>query len=203
MNKRHIIEEAMKLFMLQGVKNTTMDDIAKHLGMSKRTIYENFRDKNELLSEGMDQMHNKHVQEIEQLLSETENVLEVLLLDLKQKKEQYHTRKLKVMIEMKRYYSAIYQEHFRKSEDEKMKRLSELFETGIKQGVFREGINPKTSAFLFSEQARLLFTEQLDKWDVEAQKFDFSCIQIFEDLFMNFLRGISTPKGLEIIERSK
>ena len=49
MIKQRIIEEASELFAKMGIKRLTMGDLAKHLGVSKRTIYENFKDKEELL----------------------------------------------------------------------------------------------------------------------------------------------------------
>ncbi|RZL39733.1 MAG: TetR/AcrR family transcriptional regulator, partial [Pedobacter sp.] len=48
--KDYIITEADKLFCQYGFKSVTMDDIAKHLGVSKKTIYQNFKDKNELIN---------------------------------------------------------------------------------------------------------------------------------------------------------
>ncbi|MDR2563542.1 MAG: TetR/AcrR family transcriptional regulator [Prevotellaceae bacterium] len=199
MNKQHIVDEAMKLFLLQGVKSTTMDDIAKHLGISKRTIYENFKDKSDLLNEGINMMHGSEMEESENLRKQTDNVMEAMLLNIKRKREQFSRRKMRMLLDIKRYYPAVYAEHANRDAEIGLAKLSELFETGIRQGVFREDINPKTTAFLFSEQARLLFTEQAEKWEIETEKFDFSGVQVFEDLFMNFLRGIATPKGLEII----
>lgn len=199
MNKQHIVDEAMKLFILQGVKSTTMDDIAKHLGISKRTIYENFKDKSDLLSEGIQMIHSKEMEESANLLTETDNVMEAMLLNIKKKRELFSRRKMRMLLDIKRYYPAVYAGNVNNWAEYGLAKMSELFETGIKQGVFREDINPKTTAFIFSEQARLLFTEQGEKWEIETEKFDFSGIQVFEDLFMNFLRGIATPKGLEII----
>src|ERR1035437_8261173 len=49
--KEHILKSAEELFFHYGVKSVTMDDIASHLGMSKKTIYNFFKDKDELLSE--------------------------------------------------------------------------------------------------------------------------------------------------------
>ena len=48
--KEYLIDEADKLFCQYGFKSVTMDDIAKHLGMSKKTIYQHFKDKNELVN---------------------------------------------------------------------------------------------------------------------------------------------------------
>ena len=48
--KEYIVEEADKLFCQYGFKSVTMDDIAKHLGISKKTIYQHFSDKNELVN---------------------------------------------------------------------------------------------------------------------------------------------------------
>ena len=60
MIKQRIIEEASKLFAKSGVKRVKMGDLAKHLGISKRTIYENFEDKEELLIACIDNLNEKN-----------------------------------------------------------------------------------------------------------------------------------------------
>ena len=49
MTRQRIIAEASALFAKSGIKRLTMDDLAKHIGISKRTIYEHFKNKEELL----------------------------------------------------------------------------------------------------------------------------------------------------------
>lgn len=184
--------------MSQGVKATTMDDIAKYLGISKRTIYEHFTDKTDLLQNVFDFFYNKNLEEEKAVFEESENVLEALLNLIKIRKSSVNIKMVRTALELKRYYPNMFYNGMNKTE--KLKKLEETFEQGIKEGVFRKDLNPKTSAFLFSEQARILFTEQFERIDF-VDNIDISALQIIEDLFINFLRGISTPKGVDLIEK--
>jgi len=202
MSKKRIIDEAAQLFVMYGVKATTMDDIAKHMGISKRTIYEHFKDKTDLIETVIEETHQKSMAEEKAIFEQTKNVLEAFLRLSEAKKSAFSVKLMKTVIEIKHYYPEILNK--RMKEHKGIEILRTIFEKGIEQGVFRPDMNPKTSAFLLSEQGRLFFTEQLQKIELSTMdSFDISSLQFIEDLFFNFLRGISTTKGIEIIEKYK
>ncbi|MDR0559367.1 MAG: TetR/AcrR family transcriptional regulator [Prevotellaceae bacterium] len=191
MNRQRIIEEARKLFVVQGIKATTMDDIAKYVGISKRTIYEHFTDKKELIVSIMDNMRQTKDREDEELFSRTDNVLEGML-EIMKNKRFLSSREIRVMTEIRRYYPDIIVCKWK----EGIAKIEKMFTKGIEEGVFKKEMNPKTAAYLFSEQSKTLFAELCEKIDM-----DISSLRLLSDLFLNFLRGISTPKGVEIIEK--
>jgi AcrR family transcriptional regulator len=200
--RQRIIEGAIRIFIQQGIKATTMDDIAKQLGVSKRTIYEHFRDKRELLSMMIEYAHIQTKKEEADIFNNSKNVLEGLLKVMKKKKSEINVKLMKIVIELKRYYPEVIDDESRKNSDHGLGNLEERLKKGIEEGVFRADLNPKTSAFLFSEQARLFFTEQMDKMDLSSlADSDISALQVIVDLFVNLLRGISTTKGIKIIEK--
>jgi AcrR family transcriptional regulator len=179
-----------------------MDDIAKQLGISKRTIYENFRDKKELLMTVLEHAHSQSLKDDDDIFGSSQNSMEGLLRLIRKKKSVMNISLMKTMIELKRYYPEIIDEMRQKHSAEGIRNLEAIFIKGISEGVFRSDLNPKTSAFLFSTQANLVFTEQLNKIDLPASdSAGISALQVFEDLFLNFLRGISTQKGIKIIEK--
>lgn len=198
MSKQRIIDEAEKLIIMNGVKATTMDDIAKYLGISKRTIYEHFKDKSELIETILDNAYKKNQKQEVIIFSESDNVLEGLLKILRTRKSSINLQKVRTALELKRYYPEIFNKMM--CEHDGMQKLESTFEQGKQEGVFRSDVNVKTSAFLFSEQSRILFTEHFGTVDYN-EHIDIPTLQIFEDLFLNFLRGISTQKGIEIIEK--
>jgi AcrR family transcriptional regulator len=202
--RQRIIEGAIKIFIQQGIKATTMDDIAKQLGVSKRTIYEHFRDKRELLAMMIEYAHIQAKKEDTEILDSAKNVLEGFLKLLRKKRSEMNVKMMKIVIELKRYYPEIIDCETKKDAlpNHGVGNIEKRLMKGIEEGVFRADLNPKTSAFLFSEQARLFFTEQLDKIDLSSiGDSDISALQVFSDLFLNLLRGISTTKGIKIIEK--
>ena len=198
MYRQRIIEEAARLFITQGVRLVTMDDIAKRLGISKRTIYEHFKDKRELIVSVLEYLHLQKVDENEKIFTQSNNVLEALLELLKQSRGSVQRQTMRMMIEVKRYYPDTLDDD---KWDEGVQKIEQVFAKGVEEGVFRTNLNIKTSAYMFSEQARILFTELSEKIDFPAGSMDMSSLQFMQDLFMNFLRGISTQKGIEIIEK--
>lgn len=200
--KERILQEAFKLFGLYGIKGVTMDDIARHLGMSKRTIYENFRDKNQLIEESLAEQLKKSIHEFDLLLDNSENILEGILMHMNKQRESENRCRLRMSLDIQRYYPTIYKKHLETIGNLNNIRLQEVIIKGIEQKVFREDIDPKIVAFLFSEQAGCVFAEQQEKLMLNNTLLqELNIFEVFESLFINFLRGISTLKGIEIIEK--
>ena len=80
MIKEQIINTAFDLFSQYGIKSVSMDDVAKAAGISKRTLYESFEDKETLLIEGIDHNSESLGQYLTGLEKEPFNALEVILL---------------------------------------------------------------------------------------------------------------------------
>ncbi len=82
-----IVSGAAELFRTYGIRAVTMDAIATHLGMSKRTIYERFRDKDELLFAVMNEMIRKQKEMLENILNSSSNVMEAIFTMLRISRE--------------------------------------------------------------------------------------------------------------------
>jgi AcrR family transcriptional regulator len=200
MDRQSIAEEAAKIFIMQGVKATTMDDIAKSLCISKRTIYEQFRDKRDLLDTIIGLAYEWEDKRRQEVYARSKNVLEAVIELLKIKMSALNIKIMNTIVEIKRYYPEIVDKRLPKGEE--LQRMEQILIKGIEEGVFRKDINPKISAFLFSEQVRTFCTEQFEKIELtNVINHEMSPMQAFEILFLNILRGISTPKGVRIIDR--
>ena len=82
--RQTIVEEAAVMFRTYGIRAVTMDMLAGQLGISKRTIYEVFRDKDELLQGVLKWMKEKQAETMKKIFSESENVIEAIfkMLDM-------------------------------------------------------------------------------------------------------------------------
>ena len=191
--KQRIIEEASDLFLQAGVKSTTMDDLARHMGISKRTIYENFKDKETLLIACIDAFRDENHLFFEKVFTKAENVVNAILVLLQKGAEQAAQRQFNMINDIRKYYPLVFKEHLTSLNDNKCKEMGLLIQRGINEGVFREDLNPEIIAYFFCRRP-----EDHDSW---LDKF--SIIDVFENLVITFLRGICTSKGLEIIEKYK
>ena len=194
MVKQRIIEEASELFGRVGVKSVTMDDLARHLGISKRTIYENFRNKEELLIAYIGALDVEKRTFFKNIFLEADNVADAILVMLRKDAEQASQRQFNMIEDIRKYYPQVYKEHLTNFLNDKRMELKRMIQRGIKEGVFRENLNSEIIAHFFCRQV-----EDVSYYDTLLDKF--SKIDVFENLAITFLRGICTAKGLEIINQ--
>ncbi|MDR3093888.1 MAG: TetR/AcrR family transcriptional regulator [Bacteroidales bacterium] len=195
MTKERIIATAKELFQQVGLKNATMDDIAKQAGISKRTIYENFKDKEEILVACIE----NHVAEnkcfAKGVFEKSDNVLEAVLVLVKQGSELAQAHKFILMEEIKRYYPAVHKNLVVGYGDEKIKGMTDFIKKGMNEGVFRKDMNPEIVAVILHRQQESI---SLNNRNLET----FSFLEIFENMVVFYLRGLCTPKGLTILEKT-
>jgi len=196
MVKRRIIEEASELFGRSGVKSITMDDLARHLGISKRTIYENFKDKEDLLIACIDSLHEEACKKKEKIFQNADNVVDAILAMLQRSAEKTVQGHFKMMNDVRKYYSQVYKEHLSRFHADECRNMEQSIQRGVKEGVFRDDLNPEIIALFFCRQG-----SNVIHGDENLSKFPLS--DIIENIAITFLRGICTAKGIEIIDRNK
>ena len=150
MIKEQIINTAFDLFSQYGIKSVSMDDVAKAAGISKRTLYESFEDKETLLIEGIDHNTESLGQYLTGLEKEPFNALEVILLFYEEMMKNPRWFNEKFYEDLKKYPKA--QQKIEMNKARMGKRCMDLFTRGVKEGVFQEGINFEIMALLVKEQ---------------------------------------------------
>jgi len=189
-----IIEEATKQFMLYGIRNVTMDDLATSLGISKRTVYETFRDKTELVHKCLDTLKQNHEEKTREIISSSRNVIVTIFTFMKEGIKSMTSINPVFFLDMQKLYpgtwNCLSEENARKT----FNLSKELLEKGVKEGLFRQNINIPIVAKLFHEQMNLLADEKIFPRD------EFNYADVFQSLTINFMRGISTNKGIELID---
>lgn len=191
MIKEQIMLTAFDLFSQYGIKSVSMNDIAQNMSISKRTIYEFFEDKETLLLEGMDLKYNKMRLTLEQLEQEPLTVLEVILFFYEEfmKRSRWFNRKF--YDDLKRFPKAL-----QKAEEEKLQfsqKCMKLFSRGVKEGVFQPNVNFEIVALLAKEQVKMIRPSRAFS--------NHSTTEVFNTILYTFLRGISTEKGIAILDR--
>ena len=189
--KEHVLRIAMHEFIHHGIKQVKMDDVAKMLGMSKRTLYEIFQDKEDLLLEGV-KSYKQYCREQQELdLQRSQNILELLLRSFSRKKEEFRHTNFRFYQDIYRYPKVL--QYLIHCSEEENKDFREQMERGVKEGLFRSDINYDIFILLLSEQFRVLF--ERDGWD------RFSPMDMFRSILFVSLRGILTHQGLLLFEQ--
>ncbi len=174
-----------------GVRSVTMDDIARLAGVSKKTIYQEFSDKNQLVFETFSSELEESMVRLEHLPKIKDGVIEHLVGLTHYIRQRFGDMNPMVMNEIQRYFPQCWQlfENFKK--DYVLKEIIELLEKGKEEGYFRPEINTEIIALMRMEQMMFIF----DPIKFPPSKFNAVDLQL--EIFEHFLYGIFTEKGRE------
>lgn len=185
-----IPEVAMKLFLANGINSVRMDDVAKQMGISKRTIYEIYDNKEALLFDVV-VAHFKHrLVNMEFVLRKCTNVMEILLEVYRMKVADFKNTNPLFFTEMVRYPQL---HQFLVEQNDHMRENSlQFMQRGIKEGYFRKDVNYEIAGLLFDAMGAYIMEKELYR--------KYSIEDIFRDIVFVSLRGMCTDKGIEAID---
>jgi AcrR family transcriptional regulator len=191
--RNRIIEEAAKLFKTYGIKSVTMDSLATHLGISKRTIYEVFSDKDELLIGVLKWMADKQKGLVKRILDDSENALVAIFKMLEISRDHIQDMSPAFQSDLKKYHHEVLMKNFDKCEMPDYRSNMQVIERGITEKLFRKDINSDLVN-------RCLYSLGRSTMDQDLFPFEqFTWREVMKTVFINYLRGISTNEGLELI----
>lgn len=188
--KQRVIQVALNEFLVQGIKAVRMDDLASQIGISKRTLYEMFKDKEELLMDCLLYSNQREKERVNDIRSKSKNVLEVILGVFLYSIEMLHETNKLFFEDIKKYPAAykLVQEVRNIDSKEKMA----FFRQGVEQGIFRSDINFPIVNELVKQQFNLL---------VNTDFFSHHpFLDVYESIMFTYLRGISTVEGVSMLE---
>jgi TetR/AcrR family transcriptional regulator, cholesterol catabolism regulator len=193
--QERILEGAATLFRTYGIKSVTMDQLASHLGISKRTIYENFTDKDDLLTGVLKMMTVKQKVIIQRIIDESENAIVAIFRILEMSRNHLQDMSPAFLSDIKKYHYDFLSKNQDKCEMPDYRNNIQVIIKGIDDGLFRKDIN----ADLVN---RCLYSMGKATMDTELFPFElFSMRDIVKNVYINYLRGISTLKGIDLIDR--
>ena len=183
------------MFRTYGIRAVTMDMLAGRLGISKRTIYEVFSDKDELLKGVLKWMAQKQREVMSKVFSESENVIEAIFKMLDLMSDHFQKMAPAFQMDMRRFHRDLVDNQEELHDLPYYSNNSEILLRGIKEGVFRDDINIEITNKCLLEFARMSNDNDVFPPD------DFMNKDVIRNFYINYLRGISTQKGLDYINR--
>ncbi|MDF9828771.1 TetR/AcrR family transcriptional regulator [Parabacteroides sp. PF5-6] len=189
--REQIIVTAFDLFSQYGIKRVSMDDIARAIGISKRTLYESFADKENLLVEGLQHTSSRLLAFLQEIEKGEYTALDIILLFYGELMKRPRWYSAKFYEDLKKYPTAKAEKEAEK--DLFTKHFMRLFDRGVKEGVFQQEINFEIVALLAKEQVKMLqpskaFCQHSNK-------------EVYDTILVAFLRGICTERGRQILDR--
>lgn len=187
MIRMQVIKAATEYFSEKGIKNVRMDDIASSLSISKRTLYELFSDKEELLVEVVRNHRDEEDEYMANVASKADNVLEVIIGFYEMTIDEFKHTSRYFFEDIKKYPKVV--EFLEARRRENINSAMAFYQKGVEQGIFREDVNYRIVQEMISGQMDGLL-KSLPACPLE---------EIFETLVFMHMRGISTEKGLKIV----
>jgi AcrR family transcriptional regulator len=192
-----IILKCNELFLRYGVKNLTMDDIARELGMSKKTIYQYVQNKSDLVKKVMQSHLDKELKFIEEVGKNAKNAIEEHMRMLTYMSKELQTFNSSIFFELQKYYPESYDLFNEYREKVSLPHILKNMERGISEGLYRADMNPEIVARIYVYALDIL----IDQQRFPAKKYHF--YNLYKEFVNYHLSGILTDKGAKYLEQSK
>jgi TetR/AcrR family transcriptional regulator, cholesterol catabolism regulator len=190
-----IIEGGEELFLTAGIKSVTMDDIAKHLGISKKTIYHFFKDKNELVIALVKKKLKDDEHQMDEIISKSGNVIEEMINMMKCSEEIFSRINPIVIHDLQKYHPDAWKQFQNFKADVLIRTLEELLTKGIKQGYIRPELDVRIIARMRVSQVEMGFNTTL------FPQAEFSPWRVQYQFLEHFNYGICTLEGHKLLEQ--
>lgn len=193
-NYDRILECFMRTLMKNGLKATTMDSIASSLQMSKRTLYEIFGTKDCLFKEVHLYFHNKMSEKLEEIFASSNNVMEAIIKCFLFNRDFMSNLSMEFIKDMQEFAKNS-QNNESSKKHQHPQNLYNVLKRGVDEGYFRDDVN-------LLVQCRML-NLQMESLKNSEQLFpeDISLLEVYDSIIIGFLRGISSSKGLQELEK--
>ena len=194
--KKEILEQALKLFMRLGVKSMTMDDVATHLRVSKKTLYEHFTDKNDLVEQVVANVCRHHRTNIDAICARGLNAIDENHEITKFIVSQIGGVHASVQFDLQKYPPKAWEILDHSEQNDIHRCVTSNLKKGLKDGLYRDDLDVEVITRLYI--ARMDVT-----WD--GRVFPPEQFNISEVLWKHFeyhIRVIASKKGLDYLEKN-
>ena len=195
--RERIREKAQELFMQYGIRSVSMDDIATHLGMSKKTIYQYFSDKDELVDAVLDIEINEMQGNCQDCSEHALDAVHEIFLTLDHVQEQLKHINPIVLYDLEKFHFKTFQ----KFQQHKQKFLYQIFTNNIERGIREELYRPELQVDVMVKFR--LETIMIPFNIIAFPPARFNVADVTREIIEHFVYGLATPKGYKLIQKYK
>lgn len=192
-----ILEQARDLFMQYGLKSVSMDDISNRLGMSKKTLYQYFADKEELVAAVVLSIIKHNQQTCELSISKSKDAIHEMFLALQDVSELFSSMNPSILFDLSKYYPKAFQIFHRHKNDFIYNVIRKNLERGIQEGLYRNDLQVDIISRLRLETTLIPFNPEF------FQAVKANMVAISEEMTYHYLYGIVSIKGYKMTEKYK
>lgn len=195
--EKEIIKATLPLFLKIGFKNVTMDDVARNMSISKKTIYEHFENKKALIEAAVNTLILNVGHEVEVIQKAAENPIAAIYKVKTMVLQYLRDEENSPQIQLQKYYPEIYQKFKFKEFDLLGNHFRSSLQQGIEMNLFRQDID-------IDFISRIYFSGLRNIRDIQLfPRTQFQIEELMGLFFEYHLRGISTDKGITLLNQYK
>lgn len=195
--KEKILKGAEELFTRYGVRSISMDDIARHLSVSKKTLYQHFADKEDIVTMTCKAHLQRNKQEFLEIRDKAKNAIEELAnlsVCLKRNMEDMNPS---LLYDLQKYHPKAWREWLNHKNNTIRESVIRNLKQGMEEGYYRPELKPDIIAIMRLEQVETAFNEDI----FPREKFRLAEVQM--EIFEHFIFGIVTDKGRKLYQKYK
>lgn len=193
---QRIFDEAAKVFWKYGVKSVTMDDVARHLAISKKTLYQHVADKGDLVLKVLNATSERFHKAIADIQATGLNAIDEMLAIasyIAQETAAFHPS---IYYDLAKYYPEACRIMDRGKQVDVVRQITENMEKGIREGLYRDDIHVPLLAKLY-----VVRFDQAMTAEIGQLMGRYSLAEMNWELFRYHIRGIASKKGLDYLEK--
>ncbi len=176
-----------------GIKSVTMDDVARKLGISKKTLYKYVDDKNDLVEKILDWSCDVEYQEISKFCEEKKNAIDESFEISKYIMNHLQTMHPSIVFDLQKYHGEAWNKFTRIKKDHINQCYMQNIEKGKKEGLYREDVNAEVITKFYTSRFEVMFDTDL------FPPNQFKASDIYMEIFRYHIRGIASEKGIKYL----
>jgi AcrR family transcriptional regulator len=192
---KRIFQQAHLLFMQYGLKSVSMDDIANKIGISKKTIYQFYADKEALVAQVVKQITTNNQLQCDNDICNSENAIHEIILAMDQMSKLFETMNPSILFDLQKYYQQAFKIFLTHKNEYVYGKIKENINRGIKEDLYRDDLNVEIVSRYRLESIVIAFNPEFQS-SVKS-----SLVTIAQELSTFFLYGVVNEKGYKLINK--
>lgn len=190
-----ILERASHVFMKYGIKSVTMDDLSRELGISKKTFYKYFEDKNDIVRSIIELKVQMDRALCSNTMCQSENAIDQLINISRLVIEHIGNVNPTVFYDLQKYHADAWQIMTQHKWEFVLSMIRENIEQGIKEKIYRDNLDPEIIARLYVGSTDMILNGDVFPWP------EFKFQNVFTEMIRFHIKGMASDKGIEYLRK--
>ncbi len=191
---KDIVNKVAAMYLEYGIRGVTMDDVAHKLGISKKTLYEYFNDKKELVSAVLENARKEWEERFSSYKCEEKTAIDELLHFYELQVKMIKSNKPAFIYDLKKYYPEVFKRFHKVKQNLILNNFEKNMIKGKAEGLYRQDINIGIIAKLTLMRFEGIMDSELFSID------DFVSTDLFTEIFKYHLYGIVNEEGRKLVD---